>query len=549
MSKKELDDIKIRVSAMEVERSSFISHWKELSDYIEPRRGRFFVTDRNKGERRHNLIVNSRGGQALRTYQSGMFAGIMSPARPWFKLETLNTDLMKSTDAKKWLYQAETLMRSVMLDSNLYSMAPVALGEHGLFGTAAMSQLDDFESVCRFYTHTAGSYYIAQNDRLQVDTFAIKRERTVRQMVSEFGLDKVSSMVKNLHEKGQMDTWVPVTQFISPNPKFTPDGTNLEMPFMSKWYEENSNEGRYLKEGGFEEFPVHVARYALTAEDIYSTNSPGMVSLGDIKSIQVMEKRKAQAVEKMLNPPLKGPPTLRDSPVSSLPGGLTLYDGDGQKEGLSTIYQIQPQINEMRMEIEATERRINEAYFVDLFLAITNMGGVQPRNQLELNQRNEERLLMIGPSLERLQQDFLGSIVERTFNQIMRANILPPPPAELGAQAINIRFISALAQAQRAHEVGTIERSTAFATQLAGIDPQVLDKFNADEALERYIQLTGGNPSLVVPDADVQEMRQERAEAQKAQAEAMNQQKQSQAGLNMSGAAKNMSEMGGADAE
>ena len=201
------------------------------------------------------------------------------------------------------------------------------------------------------------------------------------------------------------------------------------------------------------------------------------------------------------------------------------------------------------MEIEATERRINEAYFVDLFLAITNMGGVQPRNQLELNQRNEERLLMIGPSLERLQQDFLGSIVERTFNQIMRANILPPPPAELGAQAINIRFISALAQAQRAHEVGTIERSTAFATQLAGIDPQVLDKFNADEALERYIQLTGGNPSLVVPDADVQEMRQERAEAQKAQAEAMNQQKQSQAGLNMSGAAKNMSEMGGADAE
>ena len=307
MSKKELDDIKIRVSAMEVERSSFISHWKELSDYIEPRRGRFFVTDRNKGERRHNLIVNSRGGQALRTYQSGMFAGIMSPARPWFKLETLNTDLMKSTDAKKWLYQAETLMRSVMLDSNLYSMAPVALGEHGLFGTAAMSQLDDFESVCRFYTHTAGSYYIAQNDRLQVDTFAIKRERTVRQMVSEFGLDKVSSMVKNLHEKGQMDTWVPVTQFISPNPKFTPDGTNLEMPFMSKWYEENSNEGRYLKEGGFEEFPVHVARYALTAEDIYSTNSPGMVSLGDIKSIQVMEKRKAQAVEKMLNPPLKGP--------------------------------------------------------------------------------------------------------------------------------------------------------------------------------------------------------------------------------------------------
>mgnify|MGYP003652919088 CR=1 FL=1 len=392
-----------------------------------------------------------------------------------------------------------------------------------------MSQLDDFESVCRFYTHTAGSYYIAQNDRLQVDTFAIKRERTVRQMVSEFGLDKVSSMVKNLHEKGQMDTWVPVTQFISPNPKFTPDGTNLEMPFMSKWYEENSNEGRYLKEGGFEEFPVHVARYALTAEDIYSTNSPGMVSLGDIKSIQVMEKRKAQAVEKMLNPPLKGPPTLRDSPVSSLPGGLTLYDGDGQKEGLSTIYQIQPQINEMRMEIEATERRINEAYFVDLFLAISSMQGVQPRNQLELSQRNEERLLMLGPSLERLQQDFLSKIVERLFNQVMRANIMPPPPEELAGVSLNIRFVSAIAQAQRSHEVGTMERAVGFAGSLAQFDPSVLDKLNTDASFERYVQLIGGNPSILVPDAEVAEMRAAREEQKKQQAQAIQAQQKASA--------------------
>lgn len=529
MAKKELDDIKVKIATMDTERSSFISHWRELSEYIDPVRGRFFISDRNKGERRNNKIINSRGGQALRTYQSGMFTGIMSPARPWFKLETLDQDIMSSEPAKVWLYQVEERMRAILMDSNLYSMAPVALGEHGLFGTAAMSQLDDFDSVTRFYTHTAGSYMIAQNDRHVVDTFVLERERTVAQLVSEYGLDKVSSHVRNKFEKNQGQTWIPVTQYIAPNPKYNPDDETVsEMEFRSVCFETSTSDDVYLSESGFEEFPVHVARYGLTAEDVYSTNSPGMIALGDIKSLQMMERRKAQGIDKMVNPPLKGPPSLRDVPVSSLPGGLTVYDGDGSREGLSTVYQVEPRINEMRQEISSVEARINEAYFVDLFLAISSMQGVQPRNQLELSQRNEERLLMLGPSLERLQQDFLSKIVERLFNQVMRANIMPPAPEELSGTTLNIRFVSAIAQAQRSHEVGTMERSVGFAGSLAQFDPTVLDKLDTDSAFERYVQLIGGNPGILVPDDQVSAMRQERAEAQKqAQAAAQAQQKAS----------------------
>ena len=300
------------------------------------------------------------------------------------------------------------------------------------------------------------------------------------------------------------------------------------MEFRSVCFETSTSDDVYLSESGFEEFPVHVARYALTAEDVYSTNSPGMIALGDIKSLQMMERRKAQGIDKMVNPPLKGPPSLRDVPVSSLPGGLTVYDGDGSREGLSTVYQVEPRINEMRQEISSVEARINEAYFVDLFLAISSMQGVQPRNQLELSQRNEERLLMLGPSLERLQQDFLSKIVERLFNQVMRANIMPPAPEELSGTTLNIRFVSAIAQAQRSHEVGTMERSVGFAGSLAQFDPTVLDKLDTDSAFERYVQLIGGNPGILVPDDQVSAIRQERAEAQKqAQAAAQAQQKAS----------------------
>ena len=45
---------------LENERSSFIPHYRDLVDFIRPRRGRFFAGDVNKGDRRGQNIMNSR---------------------------------------------------------------------------------------------------------------------------------------------------------------------------------------------------------------------------------------------------------------------------------------------------------------------------------------------------------------------------------------------------------------------------------------------------------------------------------------------------------
>ena len=530
LSKKEKDYYLRRLSQLKLEQSSFISHWKELSEYLEPRSGRFFLSDRNNGGKRHNKIINGRGTQALRSSQSGIFAGVMSPTRPWFKLEPINQELMAVQGVKEWLYKVETVLRAIFLDSNLYSAAPIMLGETLLFGTGAMAQLDDFESVSRFTPYTCGSYYITQNDRGVVDTFVIERERTVKQIVDEFGIDNVSVAIKSHYDRCEYDVWYRICQFIDPNPDYVPgDERSDKLPFRSVWFELGSlsstgygnnststviTDNKFLRKSGFHEFPVHVVRWSVTGDDIYATNCPGMVALGDVKALQIMEKRKAQAIDKLVNPPLKGPPSLIDVPVNSLPGGMTIYDSDTTKEGLAPIYQVAPQVNDLRMDMQAIEQRINEAFFVDLFLAISTMEGIQPKNQLELSQRNAERLLMLGPPLERIQQEFLGQVIHRTFNQAMRANILPPPPPELDGQNLNISFISALAQAQRASEVSTIERTAMFIGQLAQLNPSVLDKFNADEAAEKYAHYVGVVPSVIVPQEQVEATRQARAEQQ-----------------------------------
>jgi hypothetical protein len=54
------------------------------------------------------------------------------------------------------------------------------------------------------------------------------------------------------------------------------------------------------------------------------------------------------------------------------------------------------------------------------------MQGVQPRNEREIIERNEERLLMLGPPLERIQRELLSMLIDRTFNQAIRADIFLP---------------------------------------------------------------------------------------------------------------------------
>ena len=510
-----------RLGSLRKERQSFIAHYQELSEFIQPRRGRFLTSDRNVGGPRHSSIINSRATQAYRTARAGLFAGVMSPARPWFALRVKDKDLMEFAPVKVWLATVEKLLREMFDSSNLYNMAPIMLGDLLLFGTGCMTHVNDQKDVARFFTHPVGSYMIAQNSRFEVTTLAREYEMTTEQIMS-FGPRAVSQLVKTQYDNGNYDNWHPVVHFIEPNPNFdlTKEGNRFKAFRSVKYEPSNINtggeKGKFLSESGFDRFPAYVPRWDLTGEDIYGTDCPAMTSLGDIKSLQIEEKRKAQGIDKMVNPPLKGPASIKNVPVSSLPGGLTIYDLGTGSEKLEPLYTVTPQLQELMADIERVERRIDDSFFVNLFFAITNMQGIQPKNQLELLQRNEERLLQLGPPLGRVHGEFLEGMFDRSFDQMVERERIPEAPEEIQNQELQIEFISSLAMAQRAVATGAIERLTNFVGGLRGIGydethaKPILDKYDADQAADEYGSLIGVSPRLVVPDSTVAEVRQER---------------------------------------
>ena len=137
MSKPERDKLFTRWGALKSERSSWLTHWREISDYLLPRSGRFLTTDRNKGDKRHNNIYDSTGTRALRVLAAGMMAGMTSPARPWFRLATADPEMMASEPVKVWLHDVQRLVLDVFARSNTYRALHSMYEELGAYGTSA----------------------------------------------------------------------------------------------------------------------------------------------------------------------------------------------------------------------------------------------------------------------------------------------------------------------------------------------------------------------------------------------------------------------------
>jgi hypothetical protein len=120
-----------------------------------------------------------------------------------------------------------------------------------------------------------------------------------------------------------------------------------------------------------------------------------------------------------------------------------------------------------------------------------------------------------------LSTDFLDNCLDRTFNQVMRANeasggrIVPPVPAELSEQALKWEYIGTLAMAQKRLETGPLERTLAFAGNIATAknDPGVWDKIDTDQAIDEYAQSNGVSNRVIVPDEIVGQIRQAREQA------------------------------------
>ena len=423
--------------------------------------------------------------------------------------------------------------------SNVYRALQMAYEELGAFGTSSVIVLDDYDSVIHCMPLTIGEFALATDSRGNVNTCYREFRMTVSALVAEFGYENVSPNVRRLYDRGMYDEWIEVVNAIEPRTyRDTGKKDAKNMPYRSVYFERNGKGDSILRESGFRQFPVLAARWNVTGGDIYGTG-PGMEALGDLRQLQQQQLHKSKAIAQQADPAVIMSADMRNQEANLVPGGIVWADNVAQVQGVRSAYEVPIRLDYLLNDIQDCRQRINEAFYKDIFLMITGMPTTARATATEIAERHEEKMLMLGPVLERLNAEMNDRLISMTFSRMAQVGMLPPIPQELQGVDLNVEFVSILAQAQRAVATNAVDRFTQNLGVLVAIKPDLADKFNADYWADYYSDVLGIDPQLIVPGKEVALIRQQRAE-QQAQMAQMEQAKEMASVAKDLGAAQSM---------
>ena len=514
------------LTGMKASRQPYEGEWMEVASLAQPARSRFLNALSSRGAKSQRMankkLQDDYGIYAFNVLKNGMTSGLSSPSRPWLKAETLDPDLMDDAETSVWLSHLEDELYALFRRSGFYPVAGTGYGEMGMFGVEGGVMVEDWEigGVC--HSMTAGEYWIALDARSRPNRMTRRVPMTAYQVISKFAAkpgsrdvdwSKVSVNVKNAWDRSDYDFMVDVMHAMSPNDTWMPDRMDAAgKAFSSVWWDSaDQGRNRTLAIGGYEEQPFWAPRWETVGGDVYSSISPGINCLPSLRTLQMQAKRKGEATDHVILPEIVVPASLRGQ-VKRQPRNV-VYAAVSDMAEVKVVYQVPYQaISVVGADIVEVKKSINMLAFVDLFMAITNMQGVQPRNMEELASRNEEALTQLGPTIERVETEKLQIAIDRGVGILSRSGRLRPAPEQLAGQPLKFEFISILAQMQRLVGIGQMERSVGFVGNLAGADPTALDLMDTDATIREYFHRAGAPAVMLRSQDKVDAIRQGRAQ-------------------------------------
>ena len=499
-----------RLALMKSIRTDYEAETEQIARFAQPARSRFLRNskDQNGGRRRmwNKTLFDPHGIEAFRTLTNGMTSGLSSASRPWFTLKLTDDAAMQANGVRAWLSDVERRLYAFFASTNFYAAAKSGYGEMGLFGTEGCVMVEHPTAGAVCHALTFGEYWIGLSDALTPDTLYRVCPMSVKQAVETFG-EACSPVIRSLYDRSQYEAPVEIYHAIEPDPHYNPMQFGAK-PWRSVYWDPSDRSDTVLRLSGYHEQPFWAPRWDVVGGDTYGV-SPGMEALPALRELQMQAKRRNEAIDQMVKPEKIAPPNVR---LTGEPGRVVAAAGV-DRDQIFIPYQMPYQaVAAIGEEMDKCRRQIDSLAFADLFNAITNMAGIQPRTVEEIAARNEEKLTQLGPVIERVANEKLQVAIERGFGILRRGGFLPPVPAALSDKQLNVEFVSILQQMQRMVGLGQIERVVGFVGNLAAVHPDALDKIDFDEAIDEYGYRAGAPARLIRPAREVAALRKARAE-------------------------------------
>jgi len=503
-----------RYYRLKTDRINWDRIWEELATYLMPGKVDFISTTA-KGDKRAAQVHDSTAIHALQILSASLHGSLTSPSTKWFGLRFRQDELNKDKDAKDWLENCSKSIFQEFGKSNFAEEVAESYQDVVGFGTACLqfdvktkdSKFDGFN----FRACHLAEVVISESEEGRIDTVFRKIKLTARQAKQKFGVNAGDKALKALEKNP--DKEFEYIQAVFPR-EIQGENAMVAPPHRRPWacYYVSVIDKKICKESGYYEFPFMVPRWGKTTGDIYGFG-PGHVARPDIRTLNESRKLAMKAWEKSIDPPLKA---LRNGVLGKIdlrPSTVTyVADMNGLEPIVNATNWNADQL--MLGDVRASVRRIFFADQLEL-----NEGPQMTATEVQVRYELMQRLL--GPTLGRLQSEFLNPIVERAFYSMLRGNVLPPIPEILQTVGgdLDIEYVGPLARSQKMDEVTNIQRAVDGIMQLAQVNEEVLDIVDVDKAGRTISDRLGAPADMLRGAEQVDEIRRSRQQQQQDQAE------------------------------
>lgn len=302
--------------------------------------------------------------------------------------------------------------------------------EYGIFGTSGVGAFEgpeeDISLPVVFSSWSIKNICIAENAQGFVDTIYVLEEKTVRQVVQEYGLASVHAEVAKLYNEEKYEEKMEVLKLIEPR-KITSadkdkDGNlkegNLSLPFRSLYIDVKNK--HIMKESGLHEFPVAVGRAAKVIGEVFG-RSCGMTALPDVNTLNVITEGILGATEKQLDPPLAvlDDGRLGGGVIDTSAGGINVFNTSGRISGdkvVTPLYTVGELTSAKDLQ-EVYKLSITQAFYLDRLLDLNNQVQM---TAYETSIRNRMRGEALASLFARIESEVYTPLIGRVFNILFR---------------------------------------------------------------------------------------------------------------------------------
>lgn len=513
--------------------------WDRIEMYCDPLRGGKFYN-----EQKTELQIRTRepatwdltsiwGSSVL---AASMQASLTSPGIRWFGLGFQNDKLEKDHEAKAWIEDCSDRMFDAIQESNFnveIASAYLDLVHYGNTGFTLETESELYWAGLDFSSIPIRGLYFEQDHRNHIRVLYKRLEWSAAQVIDKWGLETQANLLRIAKDRNKApegtDFKYEIIYCVYPRQEIL-DRMNQERrkakemrepqtllaptlrPYGCKYIyrEDGSDIG---EEGGYYEMPAFIARWEKTSGSMWG-HGPSAIALPTIQYLNAWLETEMAAAEKVADPAILSTERGVISQLDLRPGGNTV---------VRSIEDVVP--FESKAQFPVVERRIEDLR--DMIRKVYHTDDLKLKESpamtaTEVQARWELMTRLLGSTVTRLQDDLLSPLIERTFNIMYRAErFASVPPSVLRSDPhLDIRYHGPIMRAQRADEVGAIERLAGMVSTLAQQGfPQAVDYLDPLAMIKAVAERLSVPAVVIRSDGDIKQLEQQRMQAAQMQAQ------------------------------